>query len=78
MKSKQIFQFSTDQLQDLRDSVKAYFLDELEMEIGDLQVDLFIEFLNNNAGKKYYNLGVTDTIASVKDKADDLLLLIKE
>jgi uncharacterized protein (DUF2164 family) len=78
MTTEKTFKFPKEQLEELRAVIKGYFLDELEMEIGDLQADLFIEFLNEHVGKQYYNLGVTDAIAAIKDKTDDLVLLIKD
>jgi uncharacterized protein (DUF2164 family) len=78
MKPDENFHFSKEQLEELRASLKAYFLDELDMEVGDLQVDLFIDFFNQNIGKQYYNLGVTETIQAIKEKADDLMLLVRD
>jgi uncharacterized protein (DUF2164 family) len=72
------FHFSKEQTDELRAAIQGYFLDELDLEIGTLQADLFIAFLNEKIGKHYYNLGVTDTIAALKDKAEDLVLLMKE
>lgn len=78
MKKSRMFQFSKEQSEELRAAIKAYFFDELEIEIGDLQAELFIEFLDKEVGKKYYNLGVTETIRAIKEKSDDLVLLIKD
>jgi uncharacterized protein (DUF2164 family) len=72
------FHFSPEQISELKALVKSYFLDELDTEIGELQIQLFIDFLNAQVGKKYYNLGVSDTIAAIKDKAEDLVLLLKD
>lgn len=78
MSENHTFKFSEVQLQELRAIIKAYFLDEHGMKIGDLQANLFIDFLNQKIAKDYYNLGVTDTIQALKDKTEDLLLLIKD
>lgn len=78
MKSQPHFSFPDEQLKIMREQIQAYFLDELEMEIGDLQSDLFIEFLNVKIGSQYYNLGVDDAIQAIKDKAEDLHLLKKD
>ncbi len=70
--------FTKEELQDLREAIQAYFLDELDMEIGTLQADLFIEFLQTNVGKQFYNRGVQDTIKALREKTEDLVLLLKE
>lgn len=75
---KPSFQFTPEQQADLRRALNQYFTTELEIEIGDLQTDLLIEFLNNQVGRFYYNQGITDAIATIKERADDLVLLIKE
>lgn len=71
------FQFSKEQALQLKETIKAYFHNELDTEIGDLQAELFLDFLNQNVGKHYYNLGVTDTLAAIKDRTEDLIMLIK-
>jgi len=78
MKTDPDFQFTKEQTEVLRDALKKYFADEFELEIGDLQADLFIEFLNKQVGKEYYNRGVLDTIEALKEKSADLVLLIKD
>jgi uncharacterized protein (DUF2164 family) len=78
MKTNPDFQFTKEQTEALRDSLKKYFADEYELEIGDLQADFFIEFLNKQVGKEYYNRGVLDTIEALKEKSADLVLLIKD
>lgn len=78
MKDAPSFKFSKEKEEELRNTIKSYFLDELDMEIGDLQANLFVEFLNENVGKHYYNLGVTDSIQMVKEQAENLVMLVKE
>jgi uncharacterized protein (DUF2164 family) len=78
MKTPSPFTFSPEQLEEMRLALKKYFADELEVEVGDLQVDLFIQFLNDQIGKEYYNLGVKDAIQKMKTAADDLVLLVKD
>lgn len=72
------FNFSKEQRDGVKQALQKYFADELEMELTNLQADLLLEFLNDEIGKNYYNLGVTDAIAAIKEKAEDLVLLVKE
>lgn len=78
MMTTSLLHFSKEQHEDLRAALKAYFLDELDIPIGDLQADLFITFLHEKIGTRYYNLGVQDTITAIKEKTEDLVLLFKE
>ena len=78
MKKESQFPLSKEQKEEIRETLKHYFVDELEMDLGDLQVDIFMQFLSDRVGKHYYNLGVVDAMAGIKEKAADLVLLIKE
>lgn len=62
------FTFNKEQQSDLRLAIKAYFLDELAMEIGDLQADLLVAFFTTHVGKQLYNLGVAESIGPLKRK----------
>lgn len=70
--------FPAEKHQALRDELKAYFLDELDLEIGSLQTDLLIEFLTKNVGQHFYNQGVMDAQQVIKEKAADLVLLLND
>ncbi len=78
MSTQRKFNFSKEQSDKLRASIVAYFLDELDIEIGTLQANLFIDFLNEKIGNTYYNLGVSDAMKAIKEKTDDLVLLIRD
>ncbi|HYD35697.1 MAG TPA: DUF2164 family protein [Vitreimonas sp.] len=78
MKTSSPFQFSPQEIEDIKDALKTYFSDELDTEISNMQADLFIEFLNTKIGKYYYNVGIVNAIKEMKQKTDDLVLLIKE
>lgn len=78
MKPEPFFKLSAEQKTEIGAALKKYCSEELEVEIGDLQADLFTSFLNEQIGKYYYNRGVTDTIAELKNKTEDLVLLLQE
>lgn len=78
MKNEPLFQFTKEQQEEMRVALQKYFIEELEIELGNLQTDIFIDYLSEHIGKKYYNLGVLDVIQAIKAKTDDLVLLIKE
>lgn len=78
MKTQDEFQFTAEQLVELKDALKVYFMEELDTEIGDLQATLFIDFLNKKIGRHYYNVGILDATKIMKENTDNLILLIKE
>jgi uncharacterized protein (DUF2164 family) len=75
---KPLFTLNPEQQEEVREVLKHYFTEEFELEIGNLQADIFIDFLSEHVGKHYYNLGVSDTMQAIKEKAEDLVLLLKD
>ncbi len=69
---------SREQQDEVKELLKKYCAQEFDIELGNLQSDMFIDFLSENVGKYYYNLGITSAIATMKEKTEDLVLLIKE
>ncbi len=41
--------------------IKAFFLDEYEMELGDLASQIVLDFFLNNLGTNIYNQGVENS-----------------
>ncbi len=68
--------------QDVRNSISAaldtYFKKELEVEVTHLQLELFMDFLDQEIAKNYYNAGVLAAMNAMRDKTEDLVLLLKE
>jgi len=56
----------------LRGSVRRYFDEELDMEIGDLKSELILDFILEEAGPVIYNQAIKDAQAFISDKADDM------
>ena len=52
--------------------IKTYFLEEMDEEIGDLKAELVLDFIKENMGKLYYNMGVSDLKKYLFQKMDDL------
>jgi uncharacterized protein (DUF2164 family) len=67
-----------EQRREMTDDLKSFFLDELDMELSDMQVGFLVDFLSQNLSKYFYNRGVVDTMNALKDKTEDLLLLLKD
>lgn len=56
----------------LIDSLKAYFEDELEYEIGDLRAKILLRFLVGELGPFIYNQAIRDAAAFFHERAADL------
>ena len=53
-------------------SIKRFFADRLEDEIGDLKASLVLEFLLKEIGPSIYNKAITDAQANMLEKVTDL------
>lgn len=40
--------------------LQAYFEDELEYDLGSLGADLFLDYIEKNIGRHFYNQGIED------------------
>jgi uncharacterized protein (DUF2164 family) len=53
-------------------SIKRFFAEELEEEIGDLRASLVLDFCLREVGPSIYNQAVTDAQAFMQEKVTDL------
>lgn len=60
------------------DKIRFYLEDNLEIEVGNLQARLFLDFITKEIGRYYYNHGVADSMSFVSEKTEELYLLMKE
>jgi uncharacterized protein (DUF2164 family) len=56
----------------LLSSIKNYFKDELEEEIGDLKAELFLQFIIKEIGPVVYNKAIVDAQAFLQEKLLDM------
>ena len=54
------------------ESIKLYFADHLETEIGDLKASLLLDYILTEIGPSIYNQAITDAQAVMTDKVNDL------
>ncbi len=59
-------------------SIQNYLYSEFDVEISGLQATLFESFITEKLGSYYYNQGVTDSMRVMKEKTDDLFLIMKD
>lgn len=53
-------------------SIKEFFRNEREEEIGDLAAILLLDFFMEKLAPAVYNQGIQDCVALFKEKLDDL------
>ncbi len=53
-------------------SIKRYFADHMDDDIGDLKALLFLEFCLKEIGPSIYNRAVADAQAYMQDKVADI------
>jgi uncharacterized protein (DUF2164 family) len=56
----------------LLSSIKRFFTDEMEEEIGDLKAARVLEFVVNEIGPSIYNQAIADARAYLEEKASEL------
>ena len=60
------------------DKIKEYIAENFEIDIGNLQAGIFLDYITKNVGIYYYNQAVADSLSFITQKADDLYLLMKD
>ena len=61
-----------DTRQQLLASIKRYFLEELDQEIGDLKATLILDFCLKEIGPSVYNQAIADAQAYLHERVTDL------
>ncbi len=63
---------SKDTQHELIPSIKRYFVEHMDEEIGDLKASLLLEFCLKEIGPSIYNQAIADAQAYLHDKVTDL------
>ena len=53
-------------------SLKRYFAEELDQEIGDLKARLLLEFILKEIGPSIYNSAISDAQVYLRERVSDL------
>ena len=53
-------------------SIKRYFLEQWDQEVGDLKAKLLLDFVLKEIGPSLYNQGVADAQARITEMASEL------
>lgn len=54
-------------------SIKLYFLNEREEELGDLSASLILDFVMEKLAPEFYNQGLHDSYRFLTEKCEDML-----
>lgn len=66
------FKISKEKKEELIKAIKEFFRRERDEEIGDLAALLILDFFIADLAPAFYNQGLQDCIAFMKDKLDDV------
>jgi uncharacterized protein (DUF2164 family) len=76
-KSRPHFEISKEVRDRMVSQIKEYFLQEREIELGDLAASLVLDFFVGTLAPEFYNQGVYDAHRYMLERAEDLLSLQK-
>jgi uncharacterized protein (DUF2164 family) len=77
VKDKDKFKLTKEQREDMISSIKTYFLEEREEELGDLAANLMLNFIIEELAPEFYNKGVYDSYKYMSDRVEDVLSIQK-
>ena len=75
MKNKDRIKLSKEKKDDMIISIKNYFLNERDEELGDLASNLMLNFIIEELAPEFYNQGVYDSCKFMNERSEDLLSL---
>jgi Uncharacterized conserved protein len=73
MKNKEKIKLSKEKKEEMLNSIKEYFLNEREENLGDLASNMLLNFIIEELAPEFYNQGVYDAYKYVSDRNEDLL-----
>jgi len=65
-------QLSKETQQHLTSSIKLFFLEQMDEEIGDLRASFFLEFCLKEIGPSIYNQAIADAQAYLHERIGDM------
>ncbi|WP_315120632.1 DUF2164 domain-containing protein [uncultured Clostridium sp.] len=66
-----------DKKKEMIESIKEYFLEERDEEMGDLAATLVLNFIVEELAGEFYNQGIEDAYRYMNDRVEDMLGLQK-
>ena len=74
----EIIPLTKEQKEKARDKIKEYMAENFEIDTGNLQAGIFLDYITENIGIYYYNQAIADSLSFITQKAEDLYLLMKD
>jgi len=74
----EIIPLTKEQKEKARDKIKEYMAENFEIDTGNLQAGIFLDYITENIGIYYYNQAIADSLSFITKKAEDLYLLMKD
>jgi len=73
MSKKSVIKIENGKREDMIHSIKGFFLDERDEDLGELASSLILDFIIDELAPEFYNQGVEDSYTYMNDKLEDLL-----
>jgi uncharacterized protein (DUF2164 family) len=64
--------FTREERAALEDKLKTYLSDELNTEVSGFEAGFLLDFIAEHIGRDFYNRGVYDAVALLKQKTEDI------
>ncbi|WP_077624313.1 DUF2164 domain-containing protein [Sediminibacillus massiliensis] len=71
------FQLKQERKEEMIGKIKEYFEKERDEELGELAAGLFLDFITEELGPVFYNIGVEDSHAFIHAKLEDIFEIQK-
>ena len=77
-KYDEAIQLTKEQKAEAVSKIKLYLEKNFQVELGNLHVEIFLEYLTENIGLYYYNKAIGEALAFMNEKTEELYLLMKD
>jgi uncharacterized protein (DUF2164 family) len=64
--------------EEIAQKLQAYFLDNLDRELGGFEAQFLLDFFTEQIGCFYYNQGLADALSAMEQKTQEITDLIYE
>ncbi len=77
MRDMDKIKISKEKREEMISSIKDYFAEERDEEMGDLAAGLLLDFVVGELAEEFYNQGVYDAYKYLSDRCEDVLSIQK-
>jgi uncharacterized protein (DUF2164 family) len=76
MRNKERIVLSKEKKDEMTNSLKNFFVNERDEELGDLAANLILKFITEELAPEFYNQGVYDAYKYISDRNEDVLTIL--